>query len=205
MRALSILICSIKGREESLQRLLAVLLNEMNAHTAEVNADYRIDKYLLPDSEIIVYTDDRQITTGEKRNRLVNLATGKYVAQIDDDDLVEPDYKEMIIAKTISAPDCIVFDAVRYVNGVKDRNVKYGKEFGHDYNEPDCYYRTPNHLMAFKRELALQVPYQHISFGEDARFAKGILPLIKTQERIEKVLYHYLFTDQSTSNQKQTR
>jgi len=205
MKALSILVCSIKGREKLLSRLLKVLVNAEAEHCVEVHAEYSIEKFLMADAEIIVYTDDRQISTGEKRNRLTALATGNYVTEVDDDDLVEPDYKELIIAKTASKPDCIVFDAVRYVNGDKDRLVKYGMEYGRDYNTPECYYRIPNHLMAFKRELALQVPYQHINFGEDARFAKAMLPLLKTQERIDKVLYHYLFTNQSTSNQKQAR
>lgn len=205
MKALSVLICSIKGREEKLHRLLNGLLNVPYVHLLDMQDTHKIDYYHMADSEVIVYTDDRQITTGEKTNRLIALATGNYVTRVDDDDWVASDYKEQIIAKTATNPDCIVFDAYRFDNGKEDRLVKYGIEYGSDRNTPECYYRIPNHLMAFKRGLALLVPYENISWGEDARFAKAILPLIKTQERIDKVLYHYLFTDQSTSNQKQRR
>ena len=204
MKTLSILICSIKGRERALKRLLDILLTGKWEHVRENKYRYLIDRYENEEVEIIVCTDAKQMTIGEKRNVLTKLATGTYVSEIDDDDTVEPDYISQILAKTITHPDCIVFDAFRFENGRPDRLVKYGMEYKEDSNTSQCYYRIPNHLMVFKRELALQVPYKLINFGEDAIFAKHILPLIKTQERIEKVLYHYLFTNISTSG-KPTR
>lgn len=193
MKTLSILICSIRGREPALKRLLSILLVGKWEHIREPHFVHSVDVYHSDNVEILVYTDGKQITTGEKRNRLAKLALGKYITYVDDDDTVEPDYISLILSKTSTNPDCIVFDAFRFVNGRPDRLVKYGIEYKEDSNTPQCYLRIPNHLMAIKREISLQVPYPNISFGEDSAFAKSVLPLLKTQERIDKVLYHYLF------------
>jgi len=198
MKQLSILICSITGREVFLRRLLdTLLIGDESTHT-----EPNIKKYWNEDCEVLILTDNRQMSIGEKRNKLMNLASGDYVSFIDDDDTVERDYIPQILSKMATKPDCIVFDAIRFVNGRKDKQVKYGIEYKQDSNTSQMYYRIPNHLMVFKREIALQVPYQNVSFGEDADFAKRVLPLIKTQERIDKVLYNYLFTQQSTSNRR---
>ncbi len=71
---LSILICHIEERAEKLERLMAVLRPQ-----------------LTPDVEVLIETDDRQMSIGAKRNLLLEKAKGGYVCFIDDDDLV-PDY-----------------------------------------------------------------------------------------------------------------
>jgi hypothetical protein len=196
---LSILICSIRGRERALKRLLDILLVGKWEHEMDYNMTRKIDRYFTGEAEIIVFSDNKQISIGRKRNELTRRAIGDWISFIDDDDIVESDYAQQILSKTSTNPDCIVFDAFRFDNGRKDRLVKYGIEYKSDYNTPECYFRIPNHLMAFKREIALHVPYPNVSFGEDSDFAKKVLPFIRTQERIDKVLYHYLFTNQSTS------
>lgn len=207
MIQLSTLICSIKGREKLLERLLGVMLyNGDWKHVTDNSASCKIDCYTTHDAEIIVATDDCKISIGEKRNRLVKLSSGLYVSEVDDDDYVELDYQPAIIQQTPTKPDCIVFDAMRYVDNVKDRLVKYGIEYGRDYNTPTCYFRLPNHLMAYKREIALLVPYAAVSFGEDSKYALDVFKNIETQLRIDRVLYHYLFTtEHSTSGKPQRR
>jgi hypothetical protein len=79
--------------------------------------------------------------------------------------------------------------------------VYYDKDFGKDSNERDCYKRIPNHLMCVKRELALQAGFPDKSFGEDAAYAKKLLPLLKTQHIIPEILYHYNFNSQTTETQ----
>jgi len=178
---ISILICSIYSREHYLERLMNVL----NFQATD-------------DVEIICRIDDGKESIGKKRNELLKQSEGDYVCFIDDDDLVPVNYVDEILNAIKSKPDCVVFDAVRYVNGNKDRHVKYGKEFKADSNTTKCYFRIPNHLMVFKKELALKFPFKDVNFGEDADFAKRILPHIKTQVRIDKVLYHYLFTNKNS-------
>lgn len=179
MPKLSILICSLEERIIKFNRLKEILLPQIEKFKDEV--------------EIIVACDNRQNSIGHKRNYLVSEAKGKYITFIDDDDTVSDNYCELLLQKIELNPDVIVFDAFRYSGGVKDRLVKYGIEYKFDSNTSQCYYRIPNHLMCVKTELAKQVLFKQVNFGEDSDYAKRLLPLLKTQERINKILYSYLY------------
>ena len=89
MKKLSILICSLREREKSLNKLLEVIEPQ---RTSEV--------------EIILDTDNGEVTTGFKRNRLLNAAFGEYISFIDDDDLVSNDYIVKILKAIETSPDC---------------------------------------------------------------------------------------------------
>lgn len=178
---LSLLICSLHSRKGKLNRLLEGLQSQLNKFSGLVEA--------------IVAVDEKENKIGKKRNYLISLAKGEYITFIDDDDLVDDNYCSLLLTSIEKNPDVIVFDAVRYANGKLDRTVKYGIEYGKDHHDKNFYYRIPNHLMCVKRELALQVPFKEINFGEDSDYAKRLLPLLKTQERINETLYTYLYID----------
>lgn len=177
---LSILICSLNSRKDKLNQLLAGLQPQLDR---------------FKDVECIIATDNREMKIGVKRNYLLSLANGEYITFIDDDDLVDANYCALLLTAIEKNPDVIVFDAVRYANGKLDRPVKYGIEYTKDYHDRNFYYRIPNHLMCVKREIALQVPFKEVNFGEDADYARRLLPLLKTQERINETLYTYLYCD----------
>jgi glycosyltransferase involved in cell wall biosynthesis len=178
---ISILVCSLHSRKEKLKRLCDILKPQLEKYKDE--------------SEIIIGADSGQYSIGTKRNYLVHSANGEYVAFVDDDDTVSDTYIELLLEKIKLAPDIIVFDAFRYSNGKSDRIVKYGIEFKHDSNTSHTYFRIPNHLMCVKKSLAIQIPFKEVNFGEDADYAKRLLPLLKTQERITETLYNYLYND----------
>jgi glycosyltransferase involved in cell wall biosynthesis len=147
------------------------------------------------DFEVIVLTDNGEVSTGEKRNRLIRLSLGEYVSFIDDDDLVELTYIDDILSATLTGHDVICFDAIRYVDGVEDREVKYSANFQRDFHDKNYYYRLPNHLMAFRKSILPLNPFPNLFFGEDSQFAKDVKPLIKNEVQLRKVLYHYLYTE----------
>lgn len=185
---LSILICSVTNRLESLGKLIECIEGQIKDRN---------------DVEILVSIDNKKRTVGEKRNDLLAQSQGKYTAFIDDDDMIEKDYVEQIINKIHEEKtDVICFDAVRYVEGVKDKQVKYGKQYRKDGEDETYYYRIPNHLMAFRRDVAVTTPYQLISFGEDAKWAQDVFRKTETQATIDKVLYHYYFSPSKTETQK---
>jgi hypothetical protein len=68
-----------------------------------------------------------------------------------------------------------------------------------------AYHRLPNHIMAVKRELALQVKFKDILKGEDADYSKRLLPILQTNYEIGKVLYHYDYSDTTTETQMKLR
>jgi glycosyltransferase involved in cell wall biosynthesis len=148
--------------------------------------------------EILTEIDGGEITTGNKRNKLIQRASGEYIVFIDDDDEVSPDYVKEILQAAITKPDAIVFSGWMETNGT-DR-----KEFHLSIHYPYTaitrngrveYLRYPNHITPIKRSIALQVPFENRTIGEDYAWATALHDqgLIKTEVKIHKQLYYYKF------------
>ena len=181
---LSILICTIPGRISELKKLMDVLSQQL---TSEV--------------EVIYLGDNKKRTVGQKRNDLLKLSQGRYVAFIDDDDKITEDYVSLLLKGIRSGADVVNFDVECSVNGGPFKKVFYDAKFKTDKNKPDHYERIPNHLMCIKREIALTAGFPEKSFGEDQEYAKRILPRIQRQAKIEKTLYYYIFSHKTSQTQ----
>lgn len=174
---LSLLICHLPARKLLLDKLLFELRSQISA------GQYKV--------EILIDRDGG--TIGQKRQRLLQQAQGDYVAFIDDDDWVSPDYLSAIIPN-LGTYDAIGFQGEISTNG---RNVKLftiSKE--HPYEEKGgIYYRYNNHLSPVRREVALKIGYKDISFSEDFDYAMRLKEsgLIKTEKYVYKTLYFYRY------------
>lgn len=176
--ALSILIPSVPERTAHLSRMV----EELNKQIAGKPV------------ELLVMTDNRKRTTGAKRNLLIDLAQGQFIAFVDDDDLLLPNYVDALLRHIEENPeaDCIVFDVAVYLEGKFSKLCKYGIEY--EYGEDNqFYYRKPNHLMCHAKRLAARHRFLDIGFGEDDEWAARIAKDIQQQIRIPEVLYHYLW------------
>jgi len=182
-KKLSILICSLRKRRCLLERLLKELERQ---HHKSV--------------EILVEVDNRNISTGAKRNLLLEKAKGDYIAFIDDDDMVSENYIAKILWALQENPDCCSLEGILF--RPKQRFLFYHTIKCKRWHEKDnIYYRTPNHLNAVKRELALQTKFLEINRGEDVDYStrlrpllktEVLRPLLKTEAHIEGVLYYYI-------------
>lgn len=185
---LSILICTLPSR---LPRL-ATLLDNLTKQTKG-----------RKDVEILYLGDNKSITVGQKRNTLLAMAKGRYVAFIDDDDRVHPQYVALILQAMDKLPDVINFKVEITTNGINPKPVTYSAAFEADADYPDRYERLPNHLMAVRKELAVKCGgFPAINCGEDADYAIRLKPMIKTQANIPHVLYYYDFNTRTTEAQK---
>lgn len=178
MYKLSILICTLDTRisEGYTKRINDILLRQKRK-----------------DVQVLMLGDNKSMTVGEKRNWLLKMAKGKYVTFIDDDDIVSGDYIMTLLELIDSNPDVVNFGVMIKYNSDKPKNVYYSIKNKTDQNYDKYYLRIPNHLMCFKRELALSVGFEEINFGEDNIFAKKILKKIKTEKCTNKVLYYYIY------------
>jgi hypothetical protein len=147
-----------------------------------------------PEVEIL-YDISMMYNIGVKRNALLQSAIGEYVVFIDDDDLVAPDYVEKILKAIKSGPDCIGMSGIITTNGKDKRTWHISKDFGSWYEHLGIYYRTPNHISPVRRELALKVGFPPIEFGEDHQYSMWLLPLLKTEVKIEGELYYYRYAE----------
>ncbi len=189
---LSILVCSLHTRYKT---FLPKIQEQLYGQLSKLSED---DQARV---EIIVLTDNKTIMLGNKRNKLVELAQGKYIVFVDDDDRIASDYIQKILDGTKKKADSIVFKAEVSLNGEPPKLCHYSKDVKRDYNHRDGYYRIPNHICCIKRELALKSKFPNVLYGEDDAYSKGLLPHLKTEHKIDKVLYYYDYHDSTTETQ----
>lgn len=178
---LSILIPTLDERKAKLNILLQTLAGQIGARK---------------DVQVVYISDNRQMTTGAKRNKLLNQAKGEYVAFFDDDDLPTAVYIESVMAALKIKPDCVGFkgwyeagrkrfewyisNALPYVDATINRQL--------------VYLRHTNHLAPIRREIALQIGYKDQTLQEDWDYAVRLREsgLIQTETFINKHLYRYI-------------
>ena len=183
---LSILICSLEKRKEQLAELLA----ELNLQITSCDASTIV--------EVLTEVDSKQITTGAKRNNLLNKAQGKYICFIDDDDHIYPNYIKLILEAIESDADCIATCGIYSINGGHPVKWRLSKDFI-DQDKFDSqineivFFRRANHLTPVKRELALQAMFPDQSNAEDQEYSRRLNPFLKTEVKIDKSIYHYDF------------
>jgi hypothetical protein len=194
--ALSVLICSTHTRWDNfgqeIQRQIWGQLEKLHP----------LDQKRV---QIIMLTDNKQMMLGHKRNVMVDMAQGRYVVFLDDDDRIEPEYLGRLLSATAFNADVITFLVSVSVNGADPRICVYSKDFPHDSNSSGGYQRIPNHICAVKRELALQASFPNLVYGEDSSYSKILHPLLKTEYAIDRVLYHYDFNAETTEAQEHLR
>jgi len=173
---LSILICTLEERKiEFLNRILSILKPQINKK----------------DVEIVILTDYGEIPIGTKRNMSLDYASGKYVCFIDDDDIVSDGYVDLVLSKSKEDSDVIVFNGIVTTNGWDIKLARQGMEY--KYGEiNNVYYRLPNHLAIHKKETMIE-RFMDVRTGEDDEWAERRLKEIKTQTRIDEIIYHYDF------------
>lgn len=175
---LSILICSLNKRIDKLADLLSTLSPQVDLFPGVV--------------ELIVNMDNKFISTGKKRQLLLEQASGEYVVFIDDDDHIDSEYVSLIVAALQSRPDCVATTGW-YTCDDGNKTVWFLSKDLNNETKNGCFNRTTNHISPVKRKLALAVGFKSVSYGEDADYSKRLKPLLRTETKIDKPLYHYDF------------
>lgn len=189
---LSILVCSVHTRHDNFLLKIEKQLFDQYSSLSEADQE-RV--------EILVLTDNKKMMLGHKRNKMVELAQGKYIVFVDDDDRIADDYIQQILDATASDADSIVFDAMVSLNGMPPKVCHYSKDNKVDYNKENAYYRIPNHICCVKRSVSLKSSFPNVLYGEDAGYGKVLLKHLKTEHRIDKVLYYYDYNANTTETQ----
>lgn len=183
---LSIMIPTIKDREESFQELYEELKRQIFLNDA---ADL---------VEIVWIQDNRDLSIGDKRNKLLAMTCGEYVVGIDDDDMPEHDYLKEVLKALESKPDCIGFKILYTTNGSNPRTCIHSMRYHEWSNKPDQteFYRGVTQFNPIKRSIALQVKFDAIRFGEDRPWSEAITKLCKKEVFVDKYLLKYQYSNQ---------
>jgi len=178
---LSILIPSIPERIDKLQLLLVKMQIQIQGN---------------PHIEVISLIDNKKISIGEKRDALVQLANGKYLAFVDDDDDISSEYMNEIYTAIITNEDVdlIMFDSLAILNGkncnilvdIDNENEPIRKDDEDNYIDTK---RKPFHVCAWKSEIAKTERFAAVGYGEDWDWVKRLIPKIKKTKKIGKQLH----------------
>ena len=149
----------------------------------------------MGEAQVLSLCDNKEMSIGMKRQRLLEAATGDYVCFVDDDDWVPGDYVQELLKAIESKPDCIGFRIDCSMDGKPAKAVaslKY-QEWG-DNKDGFRYVRSPYHKTPIKRKLALKVGFQDMRYAEDATFSRHIFEHLHTECFIDKVMYYYRYS-----------
>ena len=204
---LSILICTMPERKCSYDLLWSELMRQIG------NLD-RPDLIQLQSND----TPRGQMSIGAKRNRLKRSATGAYVVYIDDDDMISPNYIQLMLEACQTGKDIITFDFDYYIDGKYSKTMMMNYNWGasrehgpndhcskywainynpqHRYTINECHY----HLCAVRKELADQVSFPNANNAEDVAYSAALKPLIKSEFHIEHTLLNVYFSTTKEQN-----
>jgi len=156
-----------------------------------------------PEVEILCLVDNKSMTIGEKRQSMVDIARGRWIGFLDDDDDVADDYIESLVeAMTEKPADVITFDQYCVVNGDEFTvNFKMGNKH-EQYIPTSTKYlnRPPYHMCFWHRKIAKNVKFQPISYGEDISWCSAMYPYIHSETHIDKMLHHYRYSDKTSES-----
>jgi glycosyltransferase involved in cell wall biosynthesis len=149
--------------------------------------------------EIVSICDDGEITIGQKRNNLNEMAKGKYVVQWDDDDWIHPNGIDMIMEGIKSDVDVISYNHYTDIkewgklqNLHKYCSLKYKPPIGKIDYENSIITCTPDQKSVIKNEIAKSVKFYNMNLNEDWTYMRDILPFLKTEFYINEFIYFYL-------------
>lgn len=151
--------------------------------------------------EWLVWMDTRGARTiGQKRDELVQLAQGQYVAFVDDDDLITSDYVSSMLKEINPAhkPDAITFRQRVTWNGVEGQVVFGLANKNEPFSSEGVTMRGAWHVCAFRSELAKAHHFPRSNYGEDWAWARHVSADCQTESHIPRILHHYVH-DQSTT------
>lgn len=207
---LTIGITTMPSRAYDLEKLIGLLGMQ----------DFRIGEFKHEAGEVILWGDvtrsvevlayltpaydkkDDRLTYGEKRNAVLRIAQGEYIAFHDDDDEPHPQYINNILKALESGPDVVGFKVAcyGYANNCQspeimepaDVSIKY-PGWANDQNG-FRYVRYPHHLAPTKTEHARAIGYRG-HYGEDHDYSVRMQAagLLKTEAYIDEWMYTYLF------------
>lgn len=182
MIQLSILIPSIPERILTLGELLSKLQKQVD----------NIDPSGM--IEIISLIDNKQISIGVKRERLKNMASGKFFCFVDDDDDVSDEYVKEIFKGTFKDVDVISFDSWASVDGLEGHiSASIENEKNNQFLPDLITYRKPSHVNAWNTKKFKKYKFSDKMYGEDFDFCNQCYPHVKTEYKIDLILHYYIY------------
>lgn len=213
MVILSILVPTTPDRTGEIMRLYKSISQQCGITTLfldegsrQIRRGYNLDRTI----ELIEFTDNRELTIGEKREKLYGFSNGLFSIQIDSDDDISDNAIELILKAIKENPDvdCVTFEERCQMNGqlyCSNHSLRYDDWEGDGsklLSDGFHFHRTPFYKNVIKNSIAQSVPFEHIRFGEDHAWSISLKPHLKTEVHISKQLYYYIHEHNQTFEER---
>lgn len=128
---------------------------------------------------------------GRKRNALVQVAEGKYLCFLDDDESISPNYIEALLRLCYQDKDVCTFRNVsKFDNywcvvdmGLNNQNAQ-ATPLG-------IVERKPWHICPVRSVFAKQFDFPDSNYGEDWQWFSKVLELCQTEAKTEEIIHQY--------------
>ena len=182
---LSILICTIVGREDSYNALVLAIAKQIK------------ESGLQGQIEVLTSKDTRGLhTIGYKRNLLLQNCNGTWAMFIDDDDMLADGSLALIIHKLKTEnPDVVRLEGVLTTDGKNPQVFIHGLDIKEWYERGGVFYRPPNHLNPIRTSVSKNFRFPEINHGEDMAWSMAICNscVLRTESSIGMAYYFYQY------------
>lgn len=177
----SIMICTLCEREV----LYKALMRKLRKQILKSGKENEI--------EVLRYCDNRELLVGEKRNKLMEAASGKYVSFIDDDDDISDSYIDLLYRGIQHDRDCVALEGIITINGGQPKRFIHSIKHKSYFLKSGIYYRPPNHLNAIKKSLVQSFKFPEKNFSEDYDWSMAVCRagVLQSEAPIDKPVYFY--------------
>lgn len=144
--------------------------------------------------------DNKSMSVGEKRNTLLDMAKGEFVAFVDDDDTIHPTYIASLLEAIENKPQATVicFRGEQITDGHQDLPFQYNVNFGRNHKTEIDGQRwkvmLPDHLCCWRRsQITERFPDKNL--GEDHAWAQAMARHYTEEDQVllTDTLYIYNF------------
>jgi glycosyltransferase involved in cell wall biosynthesis len=145
--------------------------------------------------EILIENDNGLIPTGMKRQRLMMRAKGDYIAFVDCDDLVAPNYVAQILsAIDQGGPPLITFDIIQTAPEGRASFIEVRLGSAMTQLPNGVLTMGPTHIAAWRREIAMHMPWvSHLRAKDDWCWFRPLQEsgIVRYEHHIDDYLYIY--------------
>lgn len=205
---LSILICTITGREGYLARALGELMESYKTISETVigGKTHILLSCHGAHVEILINKDDKQMSVGNKRQILLNDSEGEWIVYFDDDDKPYHGYIRKIIEAIRKNPnaDCLGIQGDMTTNGENPQTWIHSLKYRKWDSNKDGYnwVRPPIHFNPVKRIHAIKTGFKDLRFAEDHDYSMRLRPLLRVETFVQEKLFHYQYQNKTPHKEK---
>jgi hypothetical protein len=177
MKTWDILICSIPHRQEKLHLLLKELDRQIS-ETSEVG--------------VRICYDNLQSSYGSKCNALLCSSEAEYVSFIDDDDMVAPDFIQLVLVALDTQPHYVGFPVKFTSNGAPMIRVEHSLRHGGWHDTGEMLKRDIAQFNPIRRDIAMLGLWQGGN-GAERDWSNAVRASGQCSEEvwIDKEMYYY--------------